>query len=126
MEEDKFQAKGQIIFRYTNDGIQSKIYDRDYYLKHHDNNAEYVDFIYDSHFNRSTYDLMTGKNFYKDVDNTSLIDYDGSIADVFVDGYLSNLGLAYKGMCQGDFLVDGEVWLELCDEYDIKVNWANK
>jgi hypothetical protein len=126
MTKDKFQAKGKMIFRYTNSGIQTQLYDRDYYLKQHDNNSNYVDFIYDTHFNRTTYDLMTGKGFYKDVDDTSLIDYDGSIADIFVDGYLSNLGLAHKGMCQGDFLVDGEVWLELCNEHTIKVNWANK
>jgi len=124
--EEVFKAKGRIIFRYTNTGIQTQTYDRDYYLRQNDNYSDYVDFIYGSHFSRSIYDLMTGKEFYKEVDSECFIDYDGSIADVFVDGYLSNLGLAYKEICQGDFLVDGEVWLEMCNSRDIQVNWANK
>jgi hypothetical protein len=72
------------------------------------------------------YDLMSGKEFYESVDDGGFIDYDGSIAAIYIDGYKSNLGLFHKGINQGSFMVDGDTFLELCDEHDIQVNWANK
>lgn len=71
-------------------------------------------------------DMMSGKEFYEHVDSTYIIDYDGILGDVYVNGYKSNLGLSHKGLHQGDFMVDGETWLELCDEFDIEVEWCNK
>ena len=71
-------------------------------------------------------DLMSGKEFYEHVDGTYIIDYDGSMSDVFIDGYRSNLGLHHKGLSQGHFLVDGPTWLDICDEFDVEVEWCNK
>lgn len=70
--------------------------------------------------------IMSGKEFYEYVDEGYFIDSDGSLSKVFVNGYLSNLGLYHKGMSQGRFLVDGPTWLHLCDKYDIEVEWCNK
>lgn len=71
-------------------------------------------------------DLMTGEEFYADVDDRYIMDYDGTMAYVWADGYITNLGLCHKGLCQGEFLVDGDMWLDICSRYDIVVEWCNK
>lgn len=71
-------------------------------------------------------DIYSGKEFYELVDNSSIIDYDGSLSVVYLDGCLSNLGLSHKGLTQGKFMVDGDTWLFLCEAFDIKVEWCNK
>ena len=71
-------------------------------------------------------DIYTGKDFYNLVDDSCIINYDGNMSVVYVDDCLSNLGLAHKGLTQGKFMVDGDTWLSLCDEFDIKVEWCNK
>lgn len=71
-------------------------------------------------------DLMSGKEFYECVDGGCIIDYDGILGEVFVNGYVSNLGLCHRGLCQGYFIVDGETWLDICDEFDVEVEWCNK
>lgn len=71
-------------------------------------------------------DLMSGKEFYEHVDSTGIIDSDGSMSKVFIDGYRSNLGLHHKGLSQGYFIVDGPTWLDICDEFNVEVEWCNK
>ena len=71
-------------------------------------------------------DLMSGEEFYSNVDDGCIIDYDGTMACVWADGYITNLGLCHEGLCQGDFLVDGDMWLDICRRYDIIVEWCNR
>lgn len=71
-------------------------------------------------------DLFDGKEFLEDVRNKCIIDYDGSLEHIFVNGLESNLGLASADFCQGNFLVMEDVFEELCEEYDIKVDWAGR
>lgn len=71
-------------------------------------------------------DLMDGIEFLEDVLDGSFMDYDGTLAEIFVDGYKSNLGLAAGGIEQGKFLVDENVFRMICEEYKVEVNWANK
>ena len=70
--------------------------------------------------------LMSGHDFFEDVDNNSITDYDGMLGNVYVDGYKSNLGLCHGNFCQGGFLVDGETWLSICDDHKVEVEWCNK
>jgi hypothetical protein len=72
------------------------------------------------------YDLMSGEEFLNDVDAGFFIDYDGTLAEVFIDGYLSNLGLNHQGIRQGRFLATKEFWENLMKTNKIEVNWANK
>lgn len=72
------------------------------------------------------YDLMSGEEFLNDVDAGFFIDYDGTLAEVFVDGCLSNLGLNHQGIRQGRFLATKEFWESLMKTNKIEVNWANK
>lgn len=76
--------------------------------------------------NRVIGDLMDGEEFYEHVDSGGFIDEDGLLANVYINGYNSNLGLCHKGLAQGGFLVDGATWLKLCNEYTIEVEWCNK
>lgn len=71
-------------------------------------------------------DLMIGEEFYDHVNDKCIMDYDGSMSYVWADGYITNLGLCHKGLCQGRFLVDGDMWLDICSRYDIVVEWCNK
>jgi len=72
------------------------------------------------------YDIMSGIDFLESVLSGCITDYDGCIAQIFVDGYKSNLGLFTDNLIDGDFLVDEFTFRELCNEHDVKVNWANK
>ena len=72
-------------------------------------------------------DVMSGKEFYKCVDGGGIIDYDGTLGGVYVNGYKSNLGLMHKGVCQGHFIVDGQTWLDICEDFGcVEVEWCNK
>lgn len=127
MEHEVFKAKGLMDFYYDGEnGISYVKYDRDWFLKQHGNDESFVNWWYEQNYYKNIYDLMDGAHFYECVNDGGFIDYDGTLAHVFVDGYLSNLGLLHRGISQGKFKVDGETWLEICNNYDVKVNWANK
>lgn len=72
------------------------------------------------------YNLMTGSEFLDAVRNDCIMDDDGTLSDIFVDGYRTNLGLDEAGLSQGGFLVSGKIFEQLCDEHEVLVNWANK
>lgn len=75
-------------------------------------------------------DPFSGEEFLESVKDGCIMDYDGNLTAVLIDGYLSNLGLhAVEGRAdfsQGHFLVSPEYWHALCKEHDITVYWANK
>lgn len=130
---EQYNAKGYIEFSLGVDGIQYRIYDRDYYLKHEQGYIkdtvfceQVVDHMYRHNFTKQIYDLIDGKKFLEAVQEGYFIDYDGIISDVFVDGYVSNLGLITDNLTKGKFLVTAEVWEEICDGFKVEVNWANK
>lgn len=72
------------------------------------------------------YDLMTGSEFLDAVRNGCIMNNDGSLSDIFIDGYRTNLGLDEAGLSQGSFLVSGKIFEQLCNEHEVLVNWANK
>ena len=77
-------------------------------------------------FTYQVYDLMPGKGFLDAVRSSCIIDDDGILSDIFVDGFDTNLGLSEAGLSQGQFLVSGKVFEQLCNEHEVLVNWANK
>lgn len=72
------------------------------------------------------YDLIPGNEFAEYIKCGEFIDDDGSIADVFVDGYKSNLGIYTRNFQQGNFMVDLDTFKHLCKRHKIEVNWANR
>lgn len=124
-KEKKFISKGDIDFAYGKDGMMYRVWQlEDLRRLYHGVLTD--DMIKDMHCTYNIYDLFSGKEFLQMVEEGCIIDYDGSLSDIFVDGYKSNLGLVSDDFCQGKFLVITEIFRELCDEYDVQVNWANK
>lgn len=72
------------------------------------------------------FDLMPGLDFLEAVLSGSITDYDGIIANIFVDGFNSNLGLYTQNLIDGEFLVCENTFREICNKYKVEVNWANK
>ena len=113
MEEKVYSPKGTITFAYVDDEIKFFIEDYPKAFK-----EMYTQIICG--------DMMSGKDFYEDVDGGGIIDYDGILGNIYVNGYKSNLGLFHRGLCQGNFIVDGQTWLDICDEFNVEVEWCNK
>jgi hypothetical protein len=112
-DKTKYLPRGTFTFAYIDDQI--KFFTEDY--------PEHVKEMYER---RICGDMMSGKDFYEEVDCGGIIDYDGILGEVYVNGYKSNLGLFHRGLCQGYFIVDGPTWLDICDEFDVEVEWCNK
>ena len=128
-----YNAKGRRLLRFGRDGIEIQTYDYSYYLNYQHGYHKDLDMChklvkmkYEYDFNFDVYDLFNGKKFLELVKSGCITDYDGHIVNVFIDGFDSNLGLATDNLTSGGFLVDEEVWLELCNEHKVEVNWANK
>lgn len=117
MKEDTKRVKGSIYF-FINDG---KVCTETVDYSKEENNMEKV--VSQDH---DIYDLMSGKDFANNVEGGGFIDYDGFIADIFVDGYSSNLGIWSSGMHQGNFCLSLSDFKKMCDKHLIEVNWANK
>ena len=117
IKETQKEINGSIYFYYNNGNIDKIVYEK----------REDFDLF---HRPRNIYDLMSGLKFAELVEDGSFIDNDGSMANVFVNGYDSNLGIcadenqAY--FHKGEFMVDLNTFKKLCEEYEIEVNWANK
>lgn len=124
--KDKYKSNGRLDFVATIDDIKVGLKDKEWYRKDWGFDPTFEMFWTD-HFEKSIYDLMSGEKFLKMVQQGSITNYDGSVATVFVDGYISNLGLyTENGFECGGFQVDDELWLQICDNYKVEVNWANK
>lgn len=124
--KDKYQTNGRLDFVATIDDIKVALRDKEWYRKNWGFDATFEMFWTD-HFEKSIYDLFPGEKFLKMVQDGCITNYDGGVASVFVDGYISNLGLYTEdGFECGGFQVDEELWLQICDNYKVEVNWANK
>jgi hypothetical protein len=110
---EKYYPKGEAVFVISDNNVECLYRDYPEYMK---------DIVADTVCG----DIMSGEDFYDCVDGGGIIDYDGALGRVYVNGYFSNLGLHHKGLSQGGFRVDGPTWLSLCDDYDIEVEWCNK
>ena len=111
---EKYKAKGVINFVF--DGSDVVIEEREFNVYEKDLGWDEFDI----------YDLMPGEVFLEAVDAGYFIDYDGTLADVFVDGCASNLGLYHRGIRQGSFLATKDFWENLMKTSKVEVNWANK
>ena len=124
-------TKGFMIFRLGPAGLESKTITADDMVQEFDTtDSNVLDLLIDGVVkNKLTiqeYSLMSGSAFLSLVDSTCIIDDDGLLSEVLVDGFISNLGLSHKGFSQGEFLVTYDVWKNICSNHDVVVNWANK
>lgn len=124
-------TKGFMIFRLGPAGLESETITADDIVQEFDTtDSNLLDLLIDEVVkNRLTiqeYSLMSGSAFLSSVDSTCIIDDDGLLSEVLVDGFISNLGLSHKDFSQGEFLVTYDVWKNICNNHDVVVNWANK
>lgn len=126
--EEKYIAKGEMSFCAFNVGLKSVFESIEEIGRKTTGEVleGYSDFLIKHYYTFDIYDLLSGEDFLEMVDSGYITDNDGILAEVFVDGYKSNLGLYCKGFRQGNFLVDKEIWLGICKKHKIEVNWANK
>lgn len=127
--DKQFIANGLMIFRLGSTGIETQTYNKSYYVEEENKYITDLDIcnqLVNSRFTKTLYDMFDGKEFLEKVREGYITDYDGVVANVFLDGYVSNLGLATDNLVSSGFLVSEDIWLEICDTYDVKVNWANK
>lgn len=126
----KLEALGKMQIRYSAElGIQHQIHTIKDIIKQtgvSENDPQYETFIKEQYLQKSIYHLMTGLEFLEAVDNLGFMDYDGTLCEIYIDGYISNLGLSHRGLSQGNFLMDYDAFKEICEDYDVLVNWANK
>lgn len=132
-----YKAKGNILFIFVSDEdscglgcitkeIEDLIKEQTRYCP---NNKEFEKVVredIENHYTYDIYDLMSGKDFLEAVLGGCFTDYDGSIADIFVDGFKSNLGLCANSLTSGTFLVDEQTFRDICNTHKVEVNWANK
>ncbi len=127
--KDKFMVKGTLAYAYdAKQGLMCYTNDTNVLevAKQYGIPIDFAKSLVADLNTREIYDLMNGLDFLEQVESGCITDYDGSLSEVFVDGYDSNLGLICGGFGQGQFCVTGDTFRELCMNHDIKVNWANK
>lgn len=122
----KYKTNGTLNFVATIDDIKLGIRDKEWYRKDWAFDSTF-EMMWEDRFVKNVCDLMSGEKFLEYVNSGCITNYDGHVSNVFVDGYISNLGLYTENgfECDG-FQVDEELWLQICDNYKVEVNWANK
>lgn len=126
MDSKIYKTNGRLDFVATLDHTKVALRDKEWYRKDWGYDATFEMFWAD-YFHKSIYDLYSGQEFLDLVKDKCIMNDDGTVVDIFVDGYKSNLGLyTENGFECGGFQVDEEMWLHICDNYKVEVNWANK
>ncbi len=135
-ESKEYIAKGQITFMMTSTdetcGYAYLEQTEDKLIKEcagSIDSPEVLDFIREDIRKKLTVNdphILSGEEFLDYVKSGSIIDYDGTLSHIFVDGMISNLGLCAGGLCQGAFLVDANTFTDICKEHKVEVDWANK
>jgi len=116
-QTQKKTIKGEVYFFLKNGYIET------FYKEYTEKQKSYVN-LYRTEI--EVEDLIDGETFAEYVEDGCFIDYDGSISQIFVDDYKSNLGIWDKGIHQGEFCVGLYDFRRLCNQYKIEVDWVNK
>jgi len=116
-QTQKKTIKGEVYFFFKNGHIET------FYKEYTEEQKSYVN-LYRTEI--EVEDLIDGETFAEYVEDGCFIDYDGSISQIFVDDYKSNLGIWDKGIHQGEFCIGLYDFRRLCNQYKIEVDWVNK
>jgi len=116
-QTQKKTIKGEVYFFLKNGYIET------FYKEYTEEEKSYVN-LYRTEI--EVEDLIDGETFAEYVEDGCFIDYDGSISQIFVDDYKSNLGIWDYGIHQGEFCVGIYDFRKLCEQFKIEVDWVNK
>lgn len=71
-------------------------------------------------------DLFNGMDFLNDARTGYIIEYDGTLGCVIVDGMASNIGLSTDSFSAGAFLLEESAYEKLCQEHKVEVLWFGR
>lgn len=69
--------------------------------------------------------LINGLEFLKQVDSEEKSYRNGRVSIIYVDDHASNLGLYFKGIQTGGFVVLEDIFEEICNKYKVEVDWES-
>ena len=128
MDNKEYISKGILTFYFMQDGLAAKkISQEDYILARFPMwKKEEYEMIVELRFTKSIATMIEGLSFINMIKSGCINSYDGNIEEIYVDGYLSNLGIISDTFEDGKFLVTMDIFEEICREHEVLVNWANK
>lgn len=67
--------------------------------------------------------IISGKNFADGIKNNTYTNANGKMVCIFIDDYLTNLGIVGDKFLQGKFLVNENYFRNICNSHKVEVNW---
>lgn len=128
MEDKEYISKGFLRFYFMQDGLAAKKISREDYISARFPmwKKEEYEMIVELRFTKSIATMIEGLSFINMIKSGCINSYDGNIEEIYVDGYLSNLGIIADTFEDGQFLVTMDIFEEICREHEVLVNWSNK
>lgn len=125
-----FDTVGDMIFFAGVHGITNITRLRKFIMKvndtdNQDEECKVLNGCIDRMYQYEVYNISDGIEFFQMIEEGRISNENVILHNVFIYNYNTNLGLVHKGFCQGDLLVCGEIWLDLCTQADIRVNWES-
>lgn len=127
LNDNNVKTLGERLYRYTEDGIEYQDITVEDLLKDYEGlSFDVLEPLRSKLSIIDTTHLMNGSDFAHDVDAGCLIDYDGYVKNVFINGFKTNIRLSHNGISTDRFGVNKYIWNNLCRDNEIYVDWINK
>lgn len=95
-------------------------------INNYTNDSMITNNIIKSKIVKPLYDVLSGLSFLKSVKEKYISNNDGTVIDIFVDGYISNIGLKTNYYSCGNFMLGEQDWKDFCKKHKVLVNFAHK
>lgn len=127
LNDNNVKTLGERLYRYTESGLEYQNITLEDSLKDYKSlSSEVLEPLRSKLSIIDTTHLMRGSDFAHDVDAGCLIDYDGYVQNVFINGFKTNIRLSHNGLSTDRFGVSKYIWDNLCRDNEIYVDWVNK
>lgn len=127
LNDNTVKTLGERLYRYTEGGLEYQDITLDDLLKDYEGySSKVLEPLRDKLSIIDITHLMSGSAFANDVDAGCLIDYDGYVKNVFINGFKTNIRLSHNGLSTDRFGVNKYIWDNLCRDNEVYVDWINK
>ena len=127
LKDNRVKTLGERLYRYTEDGLEYQDITVEDSLKDYEGlSFDVLEPLRSKLSIIDTTHLMRGSDFAHDVDAGCLIDYDGYVKNVFINGFKTNISLSHNGLSNDRFGVNKYIWDNLCRNNEVYVDWINK
>lgn len=124
---NNFKTLWERLYKYTESGLEYQNITLEDSLKDYKSlSSEVLEPLRSKLSIIDTTHLMNGSDFAHDVDAGCLIDYDGYVKNVFINGFKTNIRLSHNGLSTDRFGVNKYIWDNLCRNNEVYVDWINK